>query len=143
MTCAMRSANSAETGQTVPDGVGPLCRCVFESLAMAYQRKIDLLTKITGREIDRIHVIGGGSRNDYLCQMTADACGLPVIAGPVEAASAGNIIMQAISSGIVGNLDEGRRLIEASSDLHVYQPSNHDLWEKVLQKWESPIAGLK
>ena len=102
-----------------------------------------LIEENHGRKVDRIHIIGGGSRNGYLCQMTADACGLPVSAGPVEAASAGNIIVQAISSGIVGNLEEGRRLIEASADLHSYQPSNHDLWEKARQKWESTIAGFE
>jgi len=129
------------TGQTIPDGVGPFSRCVFESLALAYRRKIELLLSITGREIDRIHIIGGGSRNQLLCQMTADACGLPVIAGPVEATAVGNILVQAISNGLVTNLAEGRNLIKPSCDLQTYVPADHNLWESALQKWTRAVAG--
>jgi rhamnulokinase len=123
-----------ESGQTIPDGIGPLSRCVFESLAMAYNRKIEKLSEITGLIIDRIHVIGGGSRNQLLCQMTADACGIPVIAGPVEAASIGNILVQAISNGLIDDIGEGRRLIKSVVELKSYEPMNHNLWEKVEKK---------
>ena len=141
MRVAIRSF-CEKTGQTVPKGVGPLMRCVFESLALVYRRKIRTLKKLTGRNIDRIHVVGGGSKDSLLNQMTADACGKPVIAGPSDATATGNLLIQAVSKGIIGNIDYGRRIVANSFDLKIYEPKNTDLWEGPAKKLEE-ILQLK
>jgi len=118
-----------QTGQTVPNGIGPFSRCVFESLALAYRRKIEKVQEITGRKIDRINVVGGGSRNRLLCQLTADACGVPVIAGPAEASAIGNLLMQGVICGLVRSVPEGRRMVRASCELTTYVPTKHEMWK--------------
>ena len=81
--------------------------------------------RLTGRTVDVVHVVGGGALNELLCQLTADACGLPVIAGPIEAAALGNILIQARSAGVLdGSLTDLRALIAATATLRRYEPSN-------------------
>jgi rhamnulokinase len=87
------------TGQRPPEGVAETTRCVLESLALAYRRAIHRLGEVTGRPAEVIHLIGGGAHNVLLCQLTADACGLPVVAGPVEATALGNVLVQARALG--------------------------------------------
>jgi len=124
------------TGQTVPKGVGPFMRCVFESLVLAYKMKIRKLSELTGKEIHKIHVVGGGSKDPLLCQMTADACGVRVIAGPSDATAAGNLLIQAVSKGIIGSVDYGRRVLSSSYELKTYEPKNTDLWEGPSMKFD-------
>ncbi|HOX08050.1 MAG TPA: rhamnulokinase family protein [Planctomycetota bacterium] len=111
------------TGQTPPEGVGPTARCVFESLALACRRTLGILGSLTGKRIRKLHVVGGGCRNELLCRMLADACRLPVYAGPAEATAAGNLLVQAMSLGLVGSLAEGRKLVAASAQMREYLPS--------------------
>jgi rhamnulokinase len=125
------------TGQTVPNGVGPFSRCVFESLALAYRRRIRQLEKITGRKIERIHIVGGGARNELLCKMTAEACGIPVIAGPQEAALAGNIMIQAIAQNLIGSIEEGRRIMGGSINPVEYPPTQTESWDYAADKLDS------
>ncbi|OLF12401.1 rhamnulokinase [Actinophytocola xinjiangensis] len=87
------------TGQRPPEGVAEITRCVLESLALAYRRAVRRLGEVTGRPAEVIHLIGGGTHNEFLCQLTADACGLPVVAGPVEATALGNVLVQARALG--------------------------------------------
>ncbi len=129
-----------ETDQTVPKGIGPLSRCVFESLAFAYRRKIRRLGRLTGESIDRIHVVGGGARNALVCQMTADACGIPVIAGPAEATATGNLLVQAVSAGVVSNTEEGRRIIADSFDLRAYHPTMSQSWDYAADKFDNLLS---
>jgi len=133
------------TGQTVPKGIGPFARCVFESLALAYRSKIIQLSDITGRSLDKIHIVGGGSRNEYLCKLTADACGIPVIAGPVEATSIGNLIVQAVANGLIGSISYGRRIIANSFSPLEYAPSRHDIWDPVAVQFQQlmQVSGEK
>ena len=104
---------------------GPaLVRSILDSLAKAYALAIDDARRLTGRSIDVIHIVGGGSRNALLCQLTADATGLPVFAGPVEATAIGNILVQARSLGLVeGGLDDLRAIVRASEPLRRFEPS--------------------
>ena len=112
-----------ETGQPVPGTPAEVTRCVLDSLAEAYRRAIDDAVRITGRRVEVVHVVGGGAQNELLCQLTADACRRPVVAGPVEATALGNLIVQARTLGAVsGDLAELRRHVRAASTLVRYRP---------------------
>ncbi|MFE7626089.1 rhamnulokinase family protein [Streptomyces sp. NPDC057509] len=110
------------TGQPVPRGQGELVRCILESLALAHRRTLWRAAELAGRDITHIHLVGGGSRNELLCQFTADATGLPVVAGPAEATALGNILVQARAHGLVGDLPAMRRLLTATQKLRRYTP---------------------
>ena len=100
-----------------------MVRCILDSLAAAFARTLDEIARITRREIGVVHIVGGGSRNDLLCQLTADAAGIPVVAGPVEATAIGNVLVQARTAGwLDGDLDALRYLVRASHDLRRYEP---------------------
>jgi rhamnulokinase len=111
------------TGQKPPATKGAVVRSLLESLALRYRQVIDELRHVLGRPIERIHVIGGGSRNALLCQLTADATGLPVVAGPAEATAVGNILVQALATGRVDSPAEIRAIIRGSFELRTYEPS--------------------
>jgi rhamnulokinase len=101
-----------------------LVRCVLDSLATAYARTIEQAATLSGRSVDVIHIVGGGSRSELLCQLTADLSGRPVIAGPVEATALGNILIQARTHDVAGaTLEELRDLIASSSTLRRYEPT--------------------
>jgi rhamnulokinase len=110
-------------GQPVPADRPALVRCIFDSLAAAYARTIDDITTLSGREIDALHVVGGGARNALLCRLTARATRLPVVAGPVEATALGNILMQARAVGALeGDLAVLRELVRDTQAITTYQP---------------------
>ncbi len=115
--------NASSTGQAPPEDVGATARCVFESLAFAYRRAIEQMQQVTGDRVERIHVVGGGSQNEFLCQLTADACGVAVHAGPAEATALGNLLIQAIALGIIPDIAAGRELIATSFPTKLYEPS--------------------
>ncbi|MGY1774005.1 rhamnulokinase [Blastococcus sp. SYSU D00813] len=113
-----------ETGQTPPQTQAETVRCVLDSLALAYRRTVRRAAELSGREIDVVHLVGGGARNTLLCRLTADACGLPVLAGPVEAAALGNALVQARALGAVdGGLPELRGLLRATQEVVEHRPS--------------------
>ncbi len=112
----------AETGQPEPDDPGRLARCAFESLALCYRRAAGDLAALRGRPLARIHVVGGGSRNRLLNQLCADACALPVRAGPVETAALGNACVQLIALGVLPSLDAARALIRRSFEMEEFTP---------------------
>jgi len=110
-------------GQPAPASRAATVRCILDSLALAYRRAVASAQQLSGREVDVIHVVGGGARNALLCQLTADACGLPVVAGPVEATALGNVLVQARALGAVhGGLPELRALIRRTQQLRRYEP---------------------
>ncbi len=111
-------------GRGAPDDRPALVRCILDSLAAEYARTIDDAARLAGRSIEVIHVVGGGSQNALLCQLTADATGRTVVAGPVEATAIGNILVQARSLGLVhGGLDELRAIVRRSEHLQRYEPA--------------------
>jgi rhamnulokinase len=110
-------------GEPAPDSVGSIVRCCLESIALQYRSVLEVLETLTGRRIDTLRVVGGGSRNRLLCQWTADACRRPVIAGPVEATALGNILVQAIAAGHLTDLAAGRQAIAASVEVQHYVPN--------------------
>jgi rhamnulokinase len=117
------AAYCRRTGQKLPEPRAALVRSLLESLALKYRYVIDQLRLVLGHPIERLHVIGGGSRNTLLCQLTADATGLPVVAGPAEATAIGNILVQAMALGRVSSPAEMRRIIRDSFELRTYEPA--------------------
>ena len=113
-----------QAGQPVPTGQAELVRCILDSLAAAYARTVGDAARLSGREVEVVHLVGGGARNQLLCQLAADACGLPVLAGPVEATALGNVLVQARAHGsIQGGLQDLRALLRATQKLRRYQPA--------------------
>ena len=112
MTAEIQAALAA-TGQSVRDEPAQLTRVILDSLALRYSSVVGTIESLTGERVPGVHVVGGGCRNEYLNQATADAAGRPVLAGPVEATATGNLLLQAVASGRLGSLAEGRRLVAA------------------------------
>jgi rhamnulokinase len=111
------------TGDVLPNEPAAIARCIMDSLAAAYARTITTAERLAGREVDVVHVVGGGSQNTLLCQLTANATGRPVIAGPVEATALGNVLIQARAAGAAtGGLPLLRGIIAAGTDLRRYEP---------------------
>jgi rhamnulokinase len=111
-----------ETGQPVPSGPGATMRCILESLALLYRRTLCRSSSWSGRKIERLHIVGGGSKNDCLNQFTADALQMPVLAGPVEATAAGNVLIQAIALGHLPSLTAAREVVRGSMGMRTVQP---------------------
>ena len=121
-----------EMNQKVPETAGQLARCIYDSLALCYAVELENLEKITGRTITQLHIVGGGSNNDFLNQLTADVCGINVLAGPGEATAIGNIMVQMVATKGFGTLAEGREGIKKSFPMKEFQPQtdNHLAIEK-------------
>ena len=113
----------AETHQYVPQTRGEIMRCIYESLAMKYRYTFHAVRAVTGKEYAHIHMIGGGTKDRLLCQMTADSCNVPVIAGPIEATAMGNIAVQLWALGALSGLPEIRRAVAASEQTKHYAPA--------------------
>ncbi|MCL2285000.1 MAG: rhamnulokinase [Firmicutes bacterium] len=113
-------AACAETGQEVPENIGELTFCVYQSLADSYAGTVQELENITGKSFDKICIVGGGSQNVYLNQLTANACKRTVTAGPTEGTAAGNILVQMIAAGQLQSIDEARQLVKNSFDITEY-----------------------
>ncbi len=130
------------TGQAPPWSPAETVRCILESLAFKYRQTLDMLRLLTTKAIKRIHVTGGGSRNGRLCQFTADATNLPVLAGPAEATATGNIMVQALALGYVGSLNEIRSIVRGSVDVKTFEPSGRDDWEAAYERFRE-VVGLR
>ena len=126
-----------KTGQPVPSTPGEILRCVIESLALKYRMVLEELKQVSPHPIEKIHIIGGGSQHVTLCQFTADATSLPVIAGPVEATAIGNIMGQALALGYVRSLDEIRAIIAHSSELQTYEPRETTAWQAAYDRFKT------
>jgi len=123
------------TKQTKPVDSGVLYRVALEGLALRYRSCLGMLEEIIGNSIDTIHVVGGGSLNALLCQMTADACNRTVVAGPVEATATGNVLIQMIGLGMLKDINEARSLVRASFSPVVYRPIDPQPWENVADRF--------
>jgi rhamnulokinase len=118
------------TGQQVPQTVGAIVRGAFESLSLKYRSVFESLRSLTHRPLSTIRVVGGGGLNTLLCQMTADACGCPVVSGPVEASTFGNVMLQAVATGHLSNVRSGRTAIAESVECATFSPRRSDRWEE-------------
>jgi rhamnulokinase len=131
------AALARASGQTAPDSHGGLVRLALESLALKYREVLGYMEQLAGSRIDRIHIVGGGSQNRALNQMTADACGRPVLAGPVEATAIGNVLMQTIAAGDITDEAEAREVVRRSFDLAEYHPHEDDRWAEAANRLKS------
>ena len=129
MPAAIRSYCAAR-GQEVPETEGAIVRCALESLALRYRMVLDCLEKLTGSRIETIHIVGGGTQNEQLCQMTANACDRLVIAGPIEATAIGNVMVQALSSGDIGSVEEARAVVARSFPMRRFEPREPGVWDE-------------
>ncbi len=129
-----------KTGQKVPEDRGALLRVVYESLAMKYRTANEQITDVCGKESHIVHIVGGGCKNELLNQFTADATGLPVIAGPEEATAVGNIMVQAMGLGIIESLDVAIPLIRQAVKIKDYKPRNTKMWRKEYERFKKIIV---
>jgi rhamnulokinase len=124
-----------DTDQPVPQSHADFVRCILESLALKYRVTLDQLRQLTPRPLSRIHVIGGGAQNGLLCQFTANATGLPVLVGPIEATATGNVMVQALAAGDVRSLAEMRNVVRNSFRPVSYEPCDVEEWESVYLRY--------
>ncbi len=131
-------AYCAQTGQPVPQSKGEIIRTVLESLALAYRDSLAQVTAVSNQPVNVIHIVGGGTQNKLLNQMTANATGLPVVTGPIEATVLGNALVQLISLGEIGSLDEARQIVAEMGGLARYQPvaAETAVWQAASEKYQ-------
>jgi sugar (pentulose or hexulose) kinase len=123
------------TGQPVPADRGTYLRLVYESLAMKYRRVNEQITAVCGKPSKRVHIVGGGSKNVMLNQFTADATGLPVLAGPEEATAVGNLMTQAMGLGLIASMREAQPIIRQAFPIREYQPKNSAAWQHAYERF--------
>jgi rhamnulokinase len=138
--CAALRRYCARTGQPAPETPGETARCVFESLSFSYAQVLGDLERVTGRGLSTLRVVGGGCLNRFLCQMTADACEREVIAGPVEAAALGNAMVQAVATGHLADLSEGRAALGRSVQYRSYAPAHGLAWREAFERYKHVVA---
>ena len=123
------------TQQHVPQGYAEICRCIFESLALRYRQVFGYLNEMASFPIEVLHIIGGGSLNNYLNQFTANALGVEVLAGPQEGTALGNIMIQAKANGDVADIWEMRKIIANSLDLKRFTPTEKEAWDSAYKRY--------
>jgi rhamnulokinase/L-fuculokinase len=128
------------SGQPVPESVGQMMRTIYESLAFKYRYTLEKFINLTGNPVERLHIIGGGSQNGLLNQMTANAIGRVVIAGPTEATAIGNALVQLITLGELSTIQDGRELLSRSLPLMTYEPQDVSRWESEYRRFESILT---
>jgi sugar (pentulose or hexulose) kinase len=137
MPARIRAA-CAKTGQHVPEDRAALLRSIFDSLACKYRLVLEQIEEVTGRTIVTVHVIGGGAQNSFLCQLTANVTRRVVLAGPVEAAALGNVLVQMHAFGDVGSLAEMRDLVGRSAEIRRFEPEpGDDAWSALYGRFRS------
>ena len=124
-----------QTHQAVPETPAGICRCIFDSLAMRYKQVFQWLQEFSSTPLNILHIIGGGSLNQYLNQFTANATGVTVLAGPQEGTAIGNIMLQAKSAGIVKDIWEMRKIIANSLQLVTYEPQDQAVWDAAFETY--------
>jgi len=122
-------------GITPPRGRGETARCIYESLALKFRRRLEQLQAFSGTRFEILHMVGGGTQNASLCQWTADATGVPVVAGPVETTVAGNLVMQLMGTGEIAGLKDGREIIARSSETRSHIPQNTAAWDEAYKRY--------
>ncbi len=128
-----------KTNQAVPESVGEVMRCIYESLAMKYRLTLDNLEDCTGKTYPAIHVIGGGTKDTLLCQMTASSCNRKVVAGPIEATVLGNICVQLLACGAIENVTEARKIVRESENTAEYLPENAAAWAEAYERFKAVV----
>ena len=128
------------TGQPVPETVGQVMRCIYESLALKYRFALEQLSRATGKQFSVLHMLGGGAKDGLLCRMTADCAGIPVVAGPVEATALGNILIQLVALGELPDIAAGRALIAATEPVKRFAPGDRNDWDKAYETYTTILS---
>jgi len=129
-----------DTGQPMPETVGQIMRAIYESLACKYRHTLNQLVAIAERPVDVLHIIGGGSRNALLCQMTADSTGREVVAGPAEATALGNAIVQLIALGELSDVHQAREAVRRSVETRHYTPQPSAAWDEAYARFRDIVG---
>ncbi|MCI8472778.1 MAG: rhamnulokinase [Clostridiales bacterium] len=131
-----------ETGQPVPEDMGAVVRCIFESLTLRYRWTAEKLEELSGKKYNTINIVGGGTKDTLLCRFAANGTGRTVHAGPIEATAIGNIMMQAYAAGEVSSCEEIRKIVRSSFDVKIYEPdlSESAQWEEAYTRFCALIA---
>ncbi len=131
------------TGQQQPGDDGAVVRCILESLALEHAESVEAIAGLTGRDLEEIHLVGGGAKNELLCRWSADAAGRVVLAGPAEATLVGNLLVQAMALGELSSLDEGRELVRGSFALEAYEPADESAWLEARGRYAALTASTR
>ena len=129
-----------ETGQPIPANIAACVRCIYESLALFYRVTLRKLERLTGKKIDRLHIVGGGSQAQLLNQFAANAMKIPVVAGPTECAALGNILVQAIALGHIASHAAAREVVRNSFELKNFTPQDSDQWDAAAKRFEKLLS---
>jgi rhamnulokinase len=132
-----------QTRQPRPESEGAIVRCILESLALKHAETVDLLARVTERQLDDLHVVGGGARNAPLCEWTAAAAERPVHAGPAEATLVGNLLVQAIALGELASSGEAREVVRRSFSPHRYEPETTAAWREARERFAAVGGALE
>ena len=138
--CAMPHAirdYCVASGQRAPQNVGEIARCAFESLSLNYRAVLDALRTLTGRDLCTIRVAGGGGLNGMLCQMTADACDCEVVSGPVEASTLGNVMLQAVATGISAICTRDAPRLPNLSSVPGFHRARSERWDQAYARFRA------
>lgn len=122
------------TGQPVPETIGQVARCIYESLALKYRYALEGLQKMKGQRIDSLNIVGGAINNKFLDQLVADALDREVVTGPVEGAAIGNLLTQAMAMGDIADLEQLRQVVRNSEDVETWTPNHSPAWEEAYEK---------
>lgn len=123
------------TNQPVPETIGQVVRCIYESLALKYRLALEQIGECTGKNFDVLHLMGGGTKDGFLCELTSQSLGLPVVAGPVEATALGNIILQLIALGELQSIEEGRKIISETEKVKTYNEEHTPDWDEAFERF--------
>lgn len=124
-----------KTNQPVPETTGELVRCIYESLAMKYRLALEQISECTGKSFDVLHLMGGGTKDGFLCELTAQSLGIDVVAGPVEATALGNIILQLLALGEIESIEEGRRIISETEKVKTFSFERTSCWDEAYKRF--------
>ena len=127
------------TNQYVPETAGEIVRCIYESLALKYRYALEQISRCTGKRFDVLHILGGGTKDKFLCELTANCIDIPVVAGPAEATALGNIILQLIALGEIDSVEQGKKIIAENEKLIEYAPNHSMGWESAYARFVSII----
>ena len=123
------------TNQPVPETVGQVVRCIYESLALKYRLALTQISQCTGKNFDVLHLMGGGTKDGFLCELSAQSLGIPVVAGPIEATALGNIILQLIALGEIESIEEGRKIIRDTEKVKIFEKEHTPDWDEAFGRF--------